>query len=970
MFRRYLETLEQRVLLADALQHFGPPPGPIYGTGEGVSSGGAVTWVLLNADNGEAIGTVSQGASINLAQLPTRRLNVRAEVAGDEVAGVRFGYNGQAAFRTDSEGAFTLMDDAAQWTPAAGPHALVATPLRPGGAAGQPTAINFSFTTGDTYLPVESPRIVTDLNPGWSFHKGDVSGAQLPAFDDSSWETVSLPHSYNAQDGQDGGHDFYRGPGWYRKDIDIPGSFNGSQTYVRFDGAFLTTDVYVNGTLVGTHEGGFSAFTFDLTPHLQPGQINTLAVKVDNTPNMSIAPLAGNEILLGGADFTFHGGLYRGVELITTPTAHVTLTDFSSPGVYVKQTNVSNASANVEVVTKLRNDAAVPRTLTVVTDIVNADGVHVANLTGQQVVNPNSTFDFSQATVISNPRLWNGKADPHLYDVYVHVLEGETLLDLVQQPLGLRYFHIDPNEGFFLNGQYLDLHGVNLHQDRIDKGWAVSSEDLEQDVALMDEMGVNFVRMSHYQHHEETYDLLDQKGIMVWSEIPYIYDSTDSPEFKANIEQQLVEMIRQKQNHPSVVLWGLFNGLELDPVTQEMVPRLHQVAKAEDPSRLTTAATVSRVQQNSPLNFYTDVIAYNDYFGWYRGRFEDFGTFADGFHRSFPDKPFGVAEYGAGGSVFQHGENITSFEPTDGIFHSEEYQSLYHEEQWRQMKDRKYLWSKNIFAMFDFAVDERDEGDTAGRNDKGMVTYDRTTRKDAFYFYKSNWTDTPTLRLAASRYNQRPLRDVNVKAYSNLDSVELFVNGESKGSLAGDAINTFRWDSIRLAGGENLIEVVGTKDGQTYRDSATWTAPQNDPPVNGLIGMYSDNKRLRDAQLIRYEPSAALDWGMESPGGSIGSDGWSARFTGRILADFSETYTFRVLADDGVRLFVDGKLIVDDWNNGASGEKSGTVALDAAVRHTIVIEFFDNTGGASLSLDWSSPSLPRQAVPADHLFTS
>jgi beta-galactosidase len=828
---------------------------------------------------------------------------------------------------------------------------------------------NIGFTTGDTFVPAASVRTVTDLDPDWKFFKGDVGGAQNAGFNDAGWSAVDLPHTYNATDGQDGGGDFYTGVGWYRKSFDVPASFNGRETFIRFDGAFLMADVYVNGQFAGRHEGGFSAFAFDVTPLLVPGQANLVAVKVDNTPNAGVAPLSGSEILLGGADFTFFGGLYRGVDLISTSTAHVDLLDFASGGLYVKQQNVTDGVAQLQVVTKLRNDAALPRMLSVTTDILDAGGTRVATVTASQLVPGNTTVDVTQPVTINNPHLWNGVSDPHLYEVYVTVAENGTVVDTASDTTGLRYFRVDPDQGFFLNGRHLDLHGVNYHQDRINEGWAVEPVDQEQDVALMKEMGVNFVRMSHYQHHPETYDLLDQAGIITWSEIPYIYDSTDTPAFKANIEQQLREMIRQNFNSPSIAFWGLFNGLELDPVTEQLVPHLNDVAHQEDPSRLTTGATVTRNAQNSPINFFTDVIAYNNYFGWYRGNFEDFGAYADSFHSQFPDQPFGISEFGAGGSVRQHGENVTSIEPTDGTFHPEEYQSLFHEAQWKQMVGRDYLWAKTIFAMFDFAVDERTEGDTPGRNDKGLVTYDRETRKDAFYFYKSNWTDTPTLHLNSKRYSNRPTRTVDVKAYSNLDAVQLFVNGQLVGSRNGNEVNVYTWEDVQLAAGENMIEVVGTRNGVEYSDSAVWNAPASAPPTNGLTGVYFNNNRLIGSDLIRYDSNLSFDWGSGAPAG-IQADGWSARFTGAILADKSEEYTFYALADDGVRVFVNGSLVIDDWNNGASGERSGKITLEAGKRYTITVEYFDNVGNASLNVSWSSAGTPKQTIPGANLFTS
>ena len=713
--------------------------------------------------------------------------------------------------------------------------------------------------------PGEDPRTVVNLEQDWRFKKSNPTGAQNTSFDDASWGVVDLPHTWNATDAQNGGDNYYRGVGWYRKEIDVPSSFSGRQTFVKFDGASLVTDLYVNGTRVGQHKGAFAAFTFDVTNFLRPGRENLIAVKVNNANNYGVAPIMGGDVTLGGADFNLYGGLYRGVSLIATDKLHVTLTDFGAPGVYLKQTNVSNSSATVQALTKVKNDGTSGRNVTVTADVLDAGGNLVKQFSSTKSVAAGATVEFTPSGTISNPRLWNGTRDPYLYTVEVRVKDAGTgeVEDALAQPLGLRYFRVDPDDGFFLNGQYLDLHGVNYHQDRLNQGWATSDANKEQDVGLMREMGVNFVRMSHYQQAEETYDLLDERGIITWSEIPYVYDERDTTAFFDNIKAQLKEMIRQNYNHPSVMFWGLFNGVEWDAASSKLLPQLNDLAHAEDPSRLTTGATVTRAGRDSPVNFVTDVIGYNNYFGWYRGELDDFGPYADDFHRRYPDQPFGVSEYGAGGSIRQHAENPTDVEATGGQFHPEEYQNLFHEAQWRQMKDRDFLWSKNVFAMFDFAVDRRDEGDTAGRNDKGLVTYDRATRKDAFYFYKSNWTDTPTVYITSRRFVDRPDNTTDVKIYSNLDSVTLKVNGQTIGTSGGDSVNVFEWSDVRLRGGANTIEAVGTRNGQTVTDTVTWNAPggtgggtTDGPAVTGFTLYNADTDEaigaLTDGYVINF----------------------------------------------------------------------------------------------------------------------
>ncbi len=381
-----------------------------------------------------------------------------------------------------------------------------------------------------------------------------------------------------------------------------------------------------------------------------------------------------------------------------------------------------------------------------------------------------------QSTTLIRPRLWDGRSDPYLYRVRVRVIDeasGATV-DRVEQPLGLRQFRVDPVAGFFLNGHPLDLHGVACHQDRLDKGWATSDADRAEDVGLISDLGATFVRLAHYQHPPGTYDLLDRLGLIAWSEIPLVSRVADSPAFFENVRQQLVELIRQNYNHPSVLFWGLYNEVADDPATRALVRELVELAHAEDATRLTAAA--SCLSEGADIHFLPDVIAFNKYFGWYDGRTGDLGPWADAFHGAYPTRAVGISEYGAGASIHQHSEDPPP-PSTLGPWHPEEYQALVHEGCWSQLKARPFLWTKVVWNMFDFACDSRHEGDTPGRNDKGLVTYDRGTRKDAYYWYQAHWSSAPVLYITGRRHVNRSTATVTVKVYSNLDAVQLAVNG-------------------------------------------------------------------------------------------------------------------------------------------------------------------------------------------------
>jgi beta-galactosidase len=589
----------------------------------------------------------------------------------------------------------------------------------------------------------------------------------------------------------------------------------GRHFFLKFDGAFLVTDVYVNGNYLGEHQGGFAAFIFDVTPYLKCGEENVITVKVNNAVNTNIPPLS--------ADFTFFGGLYRDVHLLAVAPVHISPLDYGSPGVYLKTTEVSPDSAKLQVITVLSNALGTAETVTLRAIVTDAATNAVAVLT-KEVMMPSATAsNVVMDTSIAHPHLWDGLADPYLYRVYVEVVDNGEVADLVSQPLGFRWFSVDPDRGFFLNGHYLDLHGVSMHQDWLARGWAIGESERRTNFALLKEIGATAIRLSHYEHHDETYQLADQNGIVVWSEIPLVNRITESPEFYANARQQLTELIRQRYNHPSVVCWGMFNEITMKsgPRPTALVRQLNQLAKQEDPTRLTTSAANS--SDTEPSSWCTELNAFNKYFGWYHGKLEDFGPWADEIHKRFPARSIGISEYGAGASIRQHREGTVAQPSTTGRFHPEEYQNLYHESQWQQMKARPFLWCKFVWNLCDFAVAARQEGDTPGRNDKGLVTYDRQVRKDAFYWYKANWTTNPMVYITGHTVANRTTNEITAKVYANCNSVELFLNGASQG-VATSTNCIFTWP-VTLSAGTNNVRAVGSRDNVQVSDSLVWSAP-------------------------------------------------------------------------------------------------------------------------------------------------
>ena len=715
----------------------------------------------------------------------------------------------------------------------------------------------FSFASAlvaQPYTPPANERVDVIMDPGWRFIRQDVTGAQNSNYNDSAWSVINLPHTWNNLDGEDGGNNYYRGIGWYRVHCAVDGSYTNRHFFLKFDGAFSVTDVYLNGNYLGEHQGGFAAFVFDATPYLNVGADNVIAVKVSNASNTNIPPLS--------ADFTFFGGIYRDAHLLVTDPVQISPLDYGSPGVYLKTTSVSSDFANLQVTTVVSNSTATAQTVTVRAVVTDAATNIVTTLTNVVTLPAASVSNVVASTVIANPHLWNGLADPYLYQAFIEIYNGTNVADVVSQPLGFRWFSVDPTNGFFLNGQHYDLHGVNMHQDWLNCGWALTNAQRRTNFMFLKEIGATVVRLSHYQHHEETYQLADQNGIILWSEIPLINYITESPAFYTNTLQQLQEMIRQRYNHPSVVCWSVYNEITLDsgPSPTNLISQEVQLVNREDLTRFSTAA--ANTSDNDPSTFYTQLIDFNKYYGWYGGVLTDFGPWADNIHATYPTRTVGVSEYGAGSSIYQHSENPVMEPANAGPYHPEEYQNLYHESYWQQMKARPFLWSKFIWNMFDFASDGRNEGDTPGRNDKGLVTYDRQVRKDAFYWYKANWTTNPMVYITGHTFTNRLTNAITAKVYANCDSVELFLNGASQGATTSTNC-IFTWP-LRLQAGTNTVQAIGAKGSTNVTDSLIWMVPIL-PPNAAIINPATPTIYLNNTNVILQLSATATDNQSNSP---------------------------------------------------------------------------------------------------------
>ena len=589
------------------------------------------------------------------------------------------------------------------------------------------------------------------------------------------FETVALPHTWNALDGQDGGADYWRGIGTY--EIALPNPTKGKKQYIEIQGANHVATVYCNGRELGTHKGGFSTFRFDLTPAMRESG-NVLTVTVSNAPA---------DIYPQNADFTFYGGLYRDVNFIEVEPAHFDLLKVGTSGVFV----TPHVSGKTRV--DLFPVGAEGTTLKVV--LTDAEG---------NVVGTGETATCEHAHVlidVKEPHRWNGVADPYLYTLIATIECGGEVKDTVVIPYGYRSFHVDSNTGFHLNGKSLPLHGVSRHQDRYNKGWAISKADHEEDVALIRELGANTIRLAHYQHDQYFYSLCDKTGFVLWAEIPFISQFIPSREAYDNTISQMTELVAQNYNHVAICFWGISNEILIGPDREDLrknLRDLHKLAKSMDPSRLTTMAQVSMTPMDSEHNYITDVVSYNHYFGWYGGEVEDNGPWFDKFHALNPDIPLGVSEYGA--------ENILSWHSAEPENHdyTEEYANHYHQEMLKTFAKRPFLWSTHQWNCFDFAADARNEGGVQGRNNKGLVTYDRKTRKDAYYIYKAWWNPDPMVFVSGGRFVNRAPRERSIIVYTNCDEVTLVVNGVDVATKqAVDHMITF--ENVALNDGENTV---------------------------------------------------------------------------------------------------------------------------------------------------------------------
>lgn len=690
-------------------------------------------------------------------------------------------------------------------------------------------------------------RQIINLNRKWAFTK---MAQEAPQAMPTNWDFVNLPHTWNGIDGQDGDNDYYRGKCFYAKTLNKSDFPEADKYYLEFKGANSIAEVFIGGEKLARHEGGYSTWRVDITKHLKENTLVT--VSVDNSDGVPVYPQM--------ADFTFYGGLYRDVNLIAVSNSHFDLDFYGAAGIKVTPI-VDSGKGIVEIETFLTNAKEGQSVRYILKD---AEGNVVSEL-----------IDDTKVTIsVDNPHLWHGRKDPYLYFVQAELIENGRVLDNVSTRFGFRTFEIDPDKGFILNGEKYPLRGVSRHQDRWGVGNALTKEHHQEDIELIMELGATTIRLAHYQHDQYFYDLCDEKGLVIWAEIPYI--SKHIPEARENTISQMKELIAQNYNHPSIVVWGLSNEITMNGYDEDLVENhkiLNDLCHDWDKTRLTTMACVSMCDINDPYVQIPDTVSYNHYFGWYGGDTSMNGPWLDNFHRQFPNIPIGMSEYGCEALDWH------TSKPTQGDY-TEEYQAYYHEELIKQLFTREYLWATHVWNMFDFGADARNEGGENGQNHKGLVTFDRKYKKDSFYAYKAWLSDEKFVHICGKRYVDRTEDVTKVTVYSNLDEVELFANGVSLGKQKSDV--HFFYFQVPNNGETILTAKAGECEDKSFiRKTETFNenyrlkekgAVLNWFDITEVEGYYSLNDKMGD--VLKSEEGKALFAGMMAQMGKDGVAGF------------------------------------------------------------------------------------------------
>ena len=659
-------------------------------------------------------------------------------------------------------------------------------------------------------------RTVQTFNDGWQFKKGPFSTDVIPFMNkwNDKWSEVTIPHTWNAKDMQLKHNAFYAGDAYYKKTFMAGKELKDKAVFLRFEGVGQVADLYVNGSFAGKHKGGYSAFVFDITGALKYGENNELLLKVNNASRPDVIPVNHNL-------FGVYGGIYRPVSLIVTDKVHITVDDHASSGVYISQENVSGKQADVNVKVKLSNKYFQPQPVNLQTAVYDAQGKLVTQRRADIELSASGIQTFSHNHKLRKPHLWQGRKDPYLYKVVVTLRSKGEVLDEVIQPLGVRKVEVIAGKGVYLNDQKYPMYGVCRHQDWWGIGSALENKHHDADLAIMMEMGVTTVRLAHYQQSDYFYSRCDSLGLLVWAEIPFVNRVTGKE--AENAQAQLRELIRQSYNHPSIYVWGLHNEVyHPHAYTARLTQDLHDLAKTEDPGRYTVAVN-GYGHMEHPVNMNADIQGMNRYFGWYEKTIQAMEEWAVNLETTYPNQKFMLTEYGADANIHHQSEYIGNSIKWWGNYFPETYHTKMHEIQWGIIAKHPYITASYLWNMFDFCVPMWKRGGVEARNLKGLVTFDRKVRKDAFYWYKANWSEEPVLYLTQRRNTDREKKITTVTVYSNVGQPKVFVNGKQLVNFRkGETDVHYVFENVELQQGENSVKATVEKEGKTYNDEIKW----------------------------------------------------------------------------------------------------------------------------------------------------
>ena len=659
-------------------------------------------------------------------------------------------------------------------------------------------------------------REVHPFNEGWEFKRGPFNSEIVKSMVqwDGTWERITLPHTWNAQDMQQKYNDFYAGEAYYRRNISCPSDWENKRVFLRFEGVGACAEIYVNGQLAGSHHGAYSAFVVELTKVLKIGEVNRLVVRADNSSRPDVIPV--NHVLFG-----VYGGIYRPVSLIVTDETSITINDHASSGIYISQQNVSSSSADVTVKVKLDNGSLQPVPVVLENTIYTMEGKKVSSSKQNISLTSQGTTPFLSTFHLKKPHLWNGRKDPYLYKVEVRLWKDGKVIDQLVQPLGIRKYEIKAGDGFYLNGKKYPMYGVCRHQDWWGLGSALKKEHHDADLATIMDLGATTVRFAHYQQSEYLYSRCDSLGLIIWAEIPFVNRVTGSE--AANAQTQLRELIRQSFNHPSIYVWGLHNEVyHPHAYTAQLTATLHDLAKSEDPDRFTVSVN-GYGHMEHPVNLNGDIQAMNRYFGWYEKKIQDIDPWIEGLESTYPNQIFMLSEYGADANIHHQTENLGESLNWTKPYYPETFQTKTHEYHWSVIAKHPYIIASYLWNTFDFATPMAYRGDVPARNMKGLVTFDRKIKKDSYFWYKANWSKDPVVYITQRRNVDRENKLTSVTVYSNVGDPKVFLNGKPLTNMRkGYTSVHYVYDKVELKNGKNILQAVVLKDGKEYIDEIEW----------------------------------------------------------------------------------------------------------------------------------------------------